>query len=161
MRVMNHIKQLIVSVLICCTISSCGFSRLDEKVELGNLESIELKGLTSLELKFWITNDSRYKLEMNSGELDIFMEGKPIMQLRQIGESVAESKCESVVATRWRISGVDPITMLSYSRRLISKDLTGMSANYSAKLTANGVGRTISGEGVDLTKFMTIFAKQK
>ncbi len=161
MRVVNFIKHLTLTLLLCSALGSCGISRLDEKIELGKLESIELKGLTAVELKFELTNNSKFKLEMSRGELDIFMEDKPIMQLRQIGESISLPKSQEIVATRWRIGGIDPITMLSYSRRLSSGDFSGMTANYTAKLTANGIGRTISGEGVDLMEFMTIFAKQK
>ncbi len=159
MRVFRAIKRVAFAILLSVALMSCGMSKIEDQVEVGALESISLKGLTALELTFGLKNESKYRLEMSEGVIEVYIEGKHLMQLTQVGESVAEPRSEGSVETMWKIGGVDPLTMLAQSKRLASRDFSGMTVDFSAKVKANGVGKTISGKGVELTEFMTIFAK--
>ncbi len=133
--------------------------RLEDQIEVKSLEEVSLKGLTAAELSVVVKNDSRYRLKMTGAEVEIFMRGERLMSLEQVGESVAEGRSEGVVKTLWRIGGANPLTMLSYSSRLMKGEFEGMTLNYRAQLSANGIGRKVEGEGVNMKQFMGIFEK--
>ncbi len=151
--------RLFFALLALMFATSCSFTKLEEQVEIKSLEGVSLKGFTAVELSVVVANDSRYRLMMDRAELELFMGGKPLMQLKQVGESVAEGRTDGVVSSLWRIEGVDPMTMLSQSSRLIKGDFKGVTLNYRARLSAGKLHRSLEGEGVDLEKFMTIFTK--
>lgn len=154
------IKTLLVSLLLCTLLSSCGLSRIGEQVEVKGVEEIGLKGFTALGLTIGYVNDSKYDLKLSDGVVDIFVDQRQIMTLRQADPITASRKSEGSIETLWRIEGANPLTMLAYSKRFMAKDFTGVTIDYSVELKANKLGKRFSGKDIDLTKFMTIFASE-
>ncbi len=162
MRQTIHILHRLALVLALILLgTSCGvakLARLGNQIELIAVEKIELKGLTGLQIKVEIRNDSQHEVAMNGGVITLFMEGQKVATLTQVSEARSLPSTTQSVTSIWKITDVEPLTLLMLSGRLVQRDFSEMTINYSAELSYGKFSRQISGEGVDITKFISIFA---
>ncbi len=161
---MKKLKNIIVCIvaLIAMAMSGCmpiQMARLADNVDIIGVEQIELKGLTGLMIDVKVSNNSRLDISMNRASLTIIKGGEAIATLSQVGEATSLARTTESVSTVWRIESVNPLSLLSLSGRILNRDFSGITVDYSADLSAGKISRSISGKDVDLTNLMVIFAQ--
>lgn len=155
----SKLRIFLFALLATVALSSCGFSKLDEQVKFISVESVEMKGLTGLQLEINIANSSRHTVELKEGVVEILSEGRQVAKLTQIGSAVSHKRNTEAVESLWRISGLNPIAMISTLSRLTSGEDKTLRLNYSALLSASGLSTRISEQDVDITNFINTFVK--
>lgn len=148
-------------MVVMLATTSCGMAkllRLSNQVDLIRIEKCELKGLTALQLVAEVRNDSKYDIEMESGVIELLSEGQRVATLIQVGVVKSAATSHESIKSLWKISDVDPFTMMMLSSKIANGSLDGLSVNYSATLSADKISHTISGKEVDIKKLLAIFA---
>lgn len=152
-------RKALFALIVALSFASCGVSKIEDQLTFGAVESVELKGLTGLKIGLEFKNDSRYNLALNEGVVKLNSDGRQVASLTQIGEAVACKKSRGVVTSLWRISGLNPIAMLTLVTRIQSGDVEDLRVEYSARISANGLSKRISQEEIDIREFVNKFAK--
>lgn len=159
MRNLGKLFRLFTLMLVASVaLTSCGLSTIDEKISLGGLESVELKGLTGLQIEVSVDNKSRYTLELDESVVEVLSAGRQVAKLTQVGSAVIHKKSDKTVKSIWRISGINPIAMLTTFSQIKSGKAEEFTVNYSTRVSTKGINKKFSQNDVDLTKFINTFA---
>ncbi len=158
MRLLHKISLFVAILLLTTSCSWARLAKLGDQVEVLQIERVELKGFTAIQVVVELRNDSKYEIAMEGATVTLYSDGEKLATLSQVGSAVAAIESKQSIKTLWRIENIDPMAMLSLSSRIAKRDMTGVTIDYSAELSAGKIKRTISAEGVDITKFIAIFA---
>ncbi len=155
MKIFRQIALTIMIVLLSTSCTLAKFSKFNKQIEVMEVTKVEIKGMSGVQLEVRLRNSTKQQIALDNTQLTIKINGDKVGNLVQVDKVSSPPSSETLISSLWRIESVDAMTLFALAAKISKRDLSGMSVDFSAELTADDLMLPLSGKDIDISNLMS------
>lgn len=151
--------SLRLAFTIAVLLLSVACHRGDPKMEISGFGGARVVGFSGIELIIEVNSRYKREVEIDEAQVVIYDSNEKLVELNLIDGLTIEPLTTSSLKPRFKMQGLNPVTMLKLLGGLSSQELSSLSIDYTIRASKGSMRRTFSEREVALSDFIRTFVE--